>query len=217
MSSDVELRAAWQAHVGTDTDLFDRLLGRHRERHRRYHGVTHVRWVVRHVLELAVIESGGVESVHDLDAVVAAAFYHDAVYEPQHPANERASARLARRDLVEIAQVAEMAWDETRIDAVVAMIEGTTTHLEPPDIDTAVLYDADLAVLGGDVAGYDAYVAGIRAEYRHVADHHWQVGRSAVLEGFLERPAIYATTSGRTRWEQRARANITSELARLGV
>jgi predicted metal-dependent HD superfamily phosphohydrolase len=206
MSSDVELRAAWLTHVGTDTNLFDRLLGRHRERHRRYHGVAHVRWVVRHVLELAVVES-----VRDLDAVIAAAFYHDAVYEPQHPANERASARLARRDL------AEIAWGGTRIDAVVAMIEGTATHLEPPDIDTAVLYDADLAVLGADVVGYDAYAAGVRAEYRHVADHDWQVGRSAVLEGFLERPAIYATATGRKRWEQRARANITSELAGLGA
>jgi predicted metal-dependent HD superfamily phosphohydrolase len=210
MSTDVELRAAWQAHVHPDADLLDRLLGRHRERHRRYHGTAHVRWVVRHVLELATVEP-----VDDLDAVVAAAFYHDAVYEPKHPANERASARLARRDLAALGS--PVPWDETRIGSVAAMIEGTATHLDPPDVDTAVLFDADLAVLGADVVGYDAYVTGVRAEYRHVADDDWRAGRAAVLEAFLERPAIYATDSGRRRWEARARANITGELAMLAA
>lgn len=70
-----------------DTELLDRLLARHRERHRRYHGVAHVAWVVRHIDELA-----SDELVRDHGAVIAAAFYHDAVYEPAHRANERASA-----------------------------------------------------------------------------------------------------------------------------
>lgn len=206
MSHDLELRAAWQAHVCFDTELFDRLLARHRERHRRYHGIAHVAWVVRHVGELA-----GDEQVGDHGAVVAAAFYHDAVYEPAHRANERASARLARRDLSSLAA----GWSAPRIDAVVKMIEGTADHRDPPDVDTAVLYDADLAVLGADVAGYDAYVEGVRAEYRHVSDADWRTGRADVLSAFLSRPTIYATDAGRQRWEARARANLTSELATL--
>ena len=40
---------------------------------------------------------------------------------------------------------------------------------------------ADLAVLGADVAGYDAYVTGVRQEYRHVDDATWREGRAAVL------------------------------------
>jgi predicted metal-dependent HD superfamily phosphohydrolase len=55
----------------------------------------------------------------------------------------------------------------------------------------------------------------VRAEYRHVTDDEWRIGRAAVLEGFLERPAIYSTPTARDRWETRARANLTAELASL--
>jgi predicted metal-dependent HD superfamily phosphohydrolase len=199
-----ELDIAWQLHIGPPQGRLDALLARHRERHRRYHTATHVTWVIRHVDELA-----GLEPVADLGAVVAAAFYHDAVHEPAYPANERASARLARRDL------AEMGWSTERVDAVAAMIEGTAHHTEPVDVDTAVLFDADLAVLGAEPAGYSEYVAGIRGEYRHLDDDEWRHGRSQVIRAFLDRTTIFATDTGRTRWEARARANLTAELAAL--
>ena len=146
---------------------------------------------------------------------MAAAFYHDAIYEPTHPANERASARLARRDLGAIAESAGSRWTKARVEAIGTMIEGTNRHTDPPDLDTAVLYDADLAVLGADVAGYETYVTGVRAEYRHVTDDEWRTGRGAVLEAFLGRSAIYATATARAWWEERARANLTAELTTL--
>lgn len=207
----VELRAAWLRHVAPDTTLLDRLLARHRERHRRYHGVDHVAWVIRHVDELA-----GDEAVADLGAVAAAAFYHDAVYEPANPANERASARLARRDL------ADLGWAAERVERVATMIEATATHTDPAaeiaaptDIDGAVLLDADLAVLAADPAAYREYSAGIRAEYGHLDDAEWRAGRASVVRGFIDRQWIYTTGSGRRRWEHRARANLAAELAEL--
>lgn len=187
-----------------DTRPLDGLLSRHREKHRRYHTVDHVVWVLRHVDELAAEES-----VSDPGAVAAAAFYHDAVYEAAYPANERASARLARRDL------GELGWDDQRIERVSDMIEATATHRAPADVDTAVLVDADLAVLGADPAAYQEYVDGVRAEYRSLDDAEWADGRSDVLQGFLDRDTIFSTATGRTRWESRARANIAAELATL--
>lgn len=204
---DLELEVAWQRHVTAERTLLDGLLARHREKHRRYHTATHVAWVIRHVEELATTEP-----IEHLDEVVAAAFYHDAVYEPAYPANERASARLARRDL------ASIGWDADAVERVASMIEATehtASISEQPAVDTAVLLDADLAVLGADPGAYSAYVTGVRSEYRHVADDDWAVGRAAVLEGFLQRPAIFRTPSGRDRWEARARANLTAELAEL--
>ena len=195
---------AWQHHISTDRDLLERLLARHREKQRKYHTATHVASVVRGVLELAQVEE-----VDDLGAIVAAAFYHDAVYEPVSPANERASARLARRDL------AQLGWDAGRADAVGAMIEGTQHHVDPADTDTAVLFDADLSILGADPAGYGEYSRQIRSEYHHLVDDEWRQGRSDVLRSFVERSSIYATESGRNEWEERARANIAAELALL--
>lgn len=203
----LELEVAWQLHVDGERRLLDALLARHREKHRRYHTATHVAWVIRHVDELAATEP--VEHLHE---VVAAAFYHDAVYEPAYPANERASARLARRDL------AAIGWDEPAVDRVGSMIEATGHGAATPadaSGDTAILLDADLAILGADPAAYSSYVAAVRSEYRHVDDDEWRTGRAGILDGFLARPTIYLTTSGRDRWEDRARANLTAELAEL--
>jgi predicted metal-dependent HD superfamily phosphohydrolase len=191
-------------HISDETDLLDRLVTRLRERQRRYHKIAHVEAVIRSVRELAEHEE-----ISDLGAVIAAAFYHDAIYEPQHPANERASARLARRDL------ARLGWADERIGEVSSMIEGTATHLDPPDVDAAVLFDADLAILGADGDVYDTYSAAVRDEYRHLDDAEWRAGRPTVLQGFLDRSAIFATATGRDRWETAARANLSREIASL--
>ena len=208
MSSDEhELRAAWSRCVGDSHEaraLFDSLIGRHREAHRHYHGVRHVTWVVRHVEELATAEP-----VDDLDAVVAAAFFHDAVYDPQASDNEAASARLAERELT------VLGWDEPRRRRVAAMVEATAHDAPPDEGDTMVLVDADLAVLGSEPAGYQAYVAGVRSEYAHVSADDWRIGRTQVLQSFLDRPALFATPTGRARWEARARANLAAEVASL--
>lgn len=207
----LELQIAWQRHVAPSTDLLDRVIARHREKHRRYHNVAHVAWVVRNVETLAGDLTATDHALSDEALAVAAAFYHDAVYEPRSPAraNERASARLARRDL------AGMGWDEQRANAAGDMIEATADHLDPASPEVAVLFDADLSVLGADPAGYGDYTRNVRAEYAHVSDDDWHSGRSEVLERLLERPTIFATEPGRARWEERARANITAELELL--
>lgn len=229
-SREPELRVAWRRHVGTgraaEAELAS-VLARHREPHRRYHAVGHVAWVVRHVVALAADEPH-----HDLDAIVAAAFYHDAVYDPRATDNEAASARLAQRRLV------ELGWTAARAGHVARMIEATAGHLgepgdghlderderdEPgdggrlPDPDTAILLDADLAVLGTDPAAYQQYATGVRAEYAHVPDADWRRGRSTVLSSLLARQCRYRTPTAAARWDRRAVANLTAELAALGA
>jgi predicted metal-dependent HD superfamily phosphohydrolase len=205
-ATDHELRIAWERHLG-EPNLLESLLARYREPHRRYHGLSHLVWVVRHIHELARHEP-----VDDIDAVVVAAFFHDAVYDPTSSDNEAASARLAHRRLT------ELGWPERRVEHITWMIRATADHSTGDaehDTDTAVLLDADLAVLGAEPAAYQAYVNGIRAEYAHLHDHEWSSGRRSVLEGFLGRDAIYATPTAHDQWEARARANLTAELASL--
>ncbi len=214
---DLELRVAWQQHVAIDLGEFEAVLARHREPHRRYHGERHVRWVVRHAQQLAA----QLEAQHadgnprvDLGAVIAAAFYHDAVYDPQASDNELASARLAC-DVLK-----RCGWDAGRADAVANMIEATAGHtdssiVDAADLSTAVLLAADLAVLAADPAGYNTYVNGIRVEYSHVAEPDWVIGRSAVLHRFIDRDRIFPEALALEEWEARARANIAAELAAL--
>ncbi len=206
-SPELELRRVWHRIAGRGADqVLEGLLARHREPHRRYHTATHVMWVCRHVDRLA-----RAHPLADVDAVRAAALFHDAVYDPRSTTNEHDSADVADRRL------AELGWSAARRQRVRSLIEATAGHAAPADTDTdtAVLLDADLAVLGAPPNDYLAYVAGVRAEYHHVGDDDWRVGRSAVLDGFLARPSIYATTTMRAEREHRARANLRAELATL--
>lgn len=205
---DLELRAFWQRAVAPATEPLERLVARYREPHRRYHTTAHLGWVLRHVDELGA-DPAVAPAIGDVAAVIAAAFYHDAVYVPTSSTNEHDSALLAGREL------AALGWSDHRIAPVVRMIEGTADHLDPPDIATAVLYDADLAVLGADPAAYSDYVRGVRAEYAHVDEAAWADGRADVLRSFLDRPAIFTSTPAHDRWESIARANLTAELSTL--
>lgn len=242
MSADeTELRVAWQIAAGSSRPamaLFASLVARHREPHRRYHGLRHVTWVVRHIGALAEHEP-----VKDRSAVVIAGFFHDAVYQPTASDNEAASAELA---IHELGRLDSPAWPTFRIDHVAAMVLATRHDLPAADeivdttpgndtaagiavdavtdaatgigieMETDVLLDADLAVLGADAAAYLAYVNGVRAEYGHVDPTAWRQGRRAVLEQFVARPSIYRTPTARGWWEARARANLAAELATLG-
>lgn len=215
---DLELRVAWQRHVGQGTvadETFAALIARHRAPGRHYHGERHVQWVVRHVLDL--VER---TDVTDLDAVVAAAFFHDAVYEPDRDDNEVRSAELADTTL------SKLGWDADRRRRVVAMIVATE-HLSGPaptdsrvddtsiDAETAVLLAADLAVLAADPGAYSDYARAIRREYAHLDDDAWRVGRHRVISGLLDRATIFPPELDLDAWERRARANLAAEAAAL--
>lgn len=219
-TDDLELRVAWQAHVGRSAIAdawFETTIQCHRQADRHYHGVRHVRWVVRQVLAIAAELAA--DRIDDLSVVVAAACFHDAVYDPRSPTNEADSAALARRALGEIG------WPDDRVDRVVALVLATAGHdtaghatatgMEPRrrPLDTAVLLAADLSVLASEPGSYGDYVRGIRREYAHVDDLSWRSGRSAVLHGFLDRTHVFDPELGLGSWEARARANMEAELA----
>jgi predicted metal-dependent HD superfamily phosphohydrolase len=226
---DAELHLAWERAFGRHpaaTDLFEQVVARYREPHRRYHATGHLVWVLRHVHQLAATDEVVAESP-DLGAVVAAAFFHDAVYDPTRSDNEERSASLAATRLAELAELEHHAgaparWPPARSALVARLVHATAhlTHDRPAGIDgeameRAVLLDADLAVLGAEPAAYEAYVRGVRAEYAHVPEEAWRAGRAAVVARLLEPAAIYRTVAAHGWWERRARANLTAELASL--
>jgi predicted metal-dependent HD superfamily phosphohydrolase len=201
---ETELRTVWRRVAGTRHEvMIEGLLARLREPHRRYHTATHVMWVCRHVLELLAHHP-----VDDAGAVLAAALFHDAVYDPRSSDNERHSADLARR------QFDELGWPAERRARVERLIMCTAGHTADTT-EEAVLLDADLAILGGQAHEYQPYAAAVRAEYAHVDDDGWRRGRGAVIESFMARPFIYATSTMRDAREARARANLSAELVLL--
>jgi predicted metal-dependent HD superfamily phosphohydrolase len=180
------------------TDLRER----YAQPHRRYHDFAHVRQVVRDAAALTV-------GRRDRALVALAAWAHDVVYEGRPGEDERASAAWARHHL---ASAGVPAADVAR---VAALVLATLDHDAPPDDHlAAALLDADLAILAAPAEDYERYRLAVRAEYAHVTDAAWRVGRAAVLRALLAKEPLYRTPAAR-EWEPRARHNVAAELDTL--
>ena len=177
------------------------LLQRYDEPHRRYHDLDHVRQVVR---DAAALTDG-----LDRAVVVLAAWAHDVVYDGRPGDDERASAAWARQHLTAAGVAAE------HVDRVVRLVLATIDHAAPPGDHLAeALLDADLAILAAAADDYERYRVAVRAEYAHVDDDAWRLGRRAVLTSLLAKEPLYRGAGARRRWEAAARRNLESELRR---
>ncbi|WUE01986.1 metal-dependent phosphohydrolase [Nonomuraea sp. NBC_00507] len=199
------LAQRWEALAGGSPAaraLGAELIARWAEPHRRYHDLAHLTAVLDAVDELA-------GEAEDPAAVRLAAWFHDAVYDGRPGWDEERSAQLAQSRLPRCGVPA------ARIGETARLVRLTAAHdtLTDGDANGAVLCDADLAVLGRP--GYDAYAAAIRQEYAHVPDDLFRAGRAEVLRRLLAAPRLYRTAQAAGLWEERARANMTAELARL--
>jgi predicted metal-dependent HD superfamily phosphohydrolase len=154
-------------------------------------------------------------SLHDPEAVEAAIWFHDAIYDSRTKDNEAKSAALAEKKLAGRT-------DEQRLGRITAMIIATATHELPHfgdehfDHDAALFLDMDLAILGAAPDAFDAYEQAVRREYGWVEEPMWRAGRSAVLKNFLARPHIFHTKEFRQRFEAQARQNMARSIEALG-
>jgi predicted metal-dependent HD superfamily phosphohydrolase len=174
---------------------------------RHYHGLPHIGTLLRLAGEYR-------DALSDAEAVEAAIWFHDAVYDSRAADNEERSAALANDRLAPRA-------DPDRLSRIVAMIEATATHAAPKfeepgaTLDAALFLDMDLSILGAPPAEFDRYEAAVRREFGWLGDAAWRSGRAAVLRGFLGRPHIFHTDRFRERFEAAARRNISRSLGSL--
>ncbi|WP_370617935.1 metal-dependent phosphohydrolase [Mumia sp. Pv 4-285] len=171
------------------------------EPHREHHDTDHLAEVVRAVDLLA---SSGM--AFDIDTVNTAAWFHDAVYDVHRADNVERSATLAQRWL-----------GPGEGDRIAQVVMATTDHVAATgDVESAVLCDADLSILGADTERYDRYAHAIRVENLHVPDAEYRRLRSRVLARYQARSELFATAAARELWEDQARENLARELTRLG-
>lgn len=202
----MDLVDRWVALAGPATRRIGAdLTARYAEPHRRHHTLAHLTGVLDLVDELAAHAA-------DPDAVRLAAWFHDAVYDPERADNEARSARLAARVL------ADTDLAPGRVAEVVRLVELTETHdPDASDADGQVLCDADLAILGADPERYAAYTAAVREEYAFVPEEIFRAGRAEILRSLLDLPRIFHTPEANARFEETARHNLTTELMLLNA
>ncbi len=182
---------------------FDVLVAAYTSPERFYHNLEHIGEMFRVVERLSA-------TIEDPNALQMAVWFHDAVYDSRAKDNEHRSGELAVDLLGPIGVPA------SAIDRIVRMIWATSHAADPPaDRDTRVLLDTDLAILGASEERYARYATDIRKEYAWVPDAEYRVGRANVLTKFLAAPRLYHSQLLFEEGEQRARANLREELARL--
>ncbi|QIA23855.1 hypothetical protein [Mesorhizobium sp. AA22] len=192
-----------------DEPLKHELSALYRAEGRHYHSLAHI--------EAMLALTGHYQaSLYDPEAVEAAIWFHDAIYDSRAKDNEARSAALAEKKLAGRS-------DTERLDRIAAMIIATATH-ELPHFDdenavrdAALFLDMDLAILGATPDAFDAYEQAVRREYGWVEEPMWRAGRSAVLKSFLARPHIFHTEEFRQRFEVQARQNMARSLKALGL
>jgi predicted metal-dependent HD superfamily phosphohydrolase len=188
-----------------DGGVFNQLVASYSERHRHFHTLQHLRECLAHCEAAVSLAQRPAE-------VELALWFHDAVYDPRRADNEERSAEWAWRSILAAGCAEEVA------QRVQSLVLATRTH-EPVggDVDTQLLLDIDLAILGAAPERFAAYESQIRAEYAHVPEADFRSGRAQVLSGFLARPRIYATAAFHDALEHRARENLANALAVLAA
>lgn len=183
--------------------LREELLAAYAHPSRGHHDVGHLREVLARLEELAAAGTP-----FDREAVLLAAWFHDAVYDGERDAEER-SASWAEEALAGVADTATV--------AEVARLVRLTEHHRPDaeDANGCALSDADLAILAASRDRYERYVAAVRREYAHLSDDVFDAGRADVLQGLADKPRLFHTPYAVSAWEAPARANLARELAAL--
>jgi predicted metal-dependent HD superfamily phosphohydrolase len=201
-----ELRLWWERAFGPvrEPGPFGELEAAYRAPGRHYHDLRHV----HHCLKEAQLVS---DRLVDPTTVIAAIFYHDAVYDPTRSDNEERSADLAEGHLRALGK------SRAFIVEVRELILDTRHQVSPESNDGQYLVDIDLAILGAPAAEFDGYERAIRQEYAHVPEDAFRAGRAKILQSFVDRPRIYGTDVFHDRYEGAARANLARSLAALGA
>jgi len=140
--------------------------------------------------------------VVDASSVRLALLFHDAIYVATASDNEAQSAALAAEAL------AQLGADAATIAAVTGLVLATQRHKPNGHPDCPYLLDIDLSILGAAPERFARYEAAIRAEYAHVPDDAYEVGRSRVMRQFAQRPRLYFTEFFHQVFQAQAAENL---------
>lgn len=187
------------AGLARDDRLGAKLIARHDQRWRRYHGLSHLRFLFDEIDRLS-------EEITDRPRLIFAAWFHDAIYIPWRKDNEARSADWAQVAL------ARLGAGEALVSNLSRLIRLTADHAQGgADHDDDLFLDMDCAILGAPPDLYARYAKGVRAEYWWVPPWRYRKARKAFLESQLGRAPLFLTQTYQARHETQARANMRRE------
>ena len=202
-----EQAVRWQAlmtSLGIEASLgtYQQLVRAYAELHRHYHTVHHISACLQHFDCVRELSQASAE-------VEIALWFHDAVYQPRSSHNEQDSADWAKRFLQEAGLTDTLCW------RVHHLIMATKDHTDITTMDTALVVDIDLSILGQDTDTFANFETNIRREYHWVPVSEYCRRRSEILASFLQHPHVYQTSYFQERYEAAARTNLQNAISTL--
>ncbi len=141
------------------------------EPRRKYHNIDHLRQILMDLEK----KKRFVLPIH-WDALVLAAFYHDAVYIPGHKDNEDKSLQIFMQTFQ---------GDPFMAKKIGEMIECTKFRKKPNDPLLKIFWDADNAGFVGSYEKFFEVEKKIRAEFSHLSHETYKKGRIEFLKSCL--------------------------------
>jgi predicted metal-dependent HD superfamily phosphohydrolase len=185
---------------------FAKLVARYLVPERFYHTfLGHISACLR---ELEVVPIG---LFRDKYALAIALFFHDVVMDFSRSDNEERSAEFS----VQLCR--EMGMPLRFRREVARLILDTKHNAAPEGIDSQLIIDIDLSILGQTVEIFDDYEKNIRREYAFVPENIFVSRRAEILKCFLDRPSIFWTEYFQGKYEEQARRNLTRSIAKLDL
>ncbi|HEY9607555.1 MAG TPA: hypothetical protein V6C85_38575 [Allocoleopsis sp.] len=211
------LKSRWERLLNTfqveqqdSQELFLDLVTAYSSSGRYYHTLEHIQQVLETIESIRTTNSTSRWQSASFPTIGLAAWFHDVIYDPQANDNEEKSADYA------VATLDRLGISTFTVESVKQLILNTKTHQAlAEDIDSQILLDSDLAILGATEWQYKAYARSIRQEYSWIAEEAYRVGRKQVLQKFLQRERLYFTDRLFSDLEMRARHNMQTEVAAL--
>jgi len=199
--------------LGNPESEFRKLQSLYNSSNRFYHNIGHI-WSCVDALDY--FKQTAEENINiqfqefkNYDAVEFALWYHDAIYSTRGHDNEERSANIAYKTC--IAAGLSKKWAEREKELILA----TKHDSVQTALDSMLIVDIDISVLGKRGRLFDEYETNIRREYSWVPEEQFRQGRSVILQMFLDKEHIYSTEFFRERYEEQARENLQRSINSL--
>jgi len=183
--------------------VYEMLSQKYSEPHRKHHNMDHIAHCLSEFDKVR-------EIVGRPNALEFSIWFHDVDYDPTSKTNEITSAELG------VVTTNNALLGSGFSDSVRGYILATRHYGARSDnMDTNIMTDIDMVILGEGPELFDKYEQGIRQEYSMFSDNEYVDGRVNFLRGLLQRPRIYFTGSFHYRYEDKARENIKRTITKL--
>lgn len=188
--------------LSENLDEFTKIRDGYSEKHRHYHTIEHLENVLSDLDRVR-------ESADAPNEIEVALWFHDVIYKPFSSKNEEDSANMARVFLVRYGCTSEIT------ERIYNLIMATAHTTQIGTRDEKLITDIDLAILGSEESRYEIFEKAVRKEYRRVPMFLYKKKRKEILTSFLERERIFDNELFFQEFEENARRNLESAIARL--